>query len=131
MEDTSCGVCGTVFMEDEVTDYAGYIADNMFPHEEDDKIVEMDHNWDDDELDEKIDPNKAAQRLRNAKLGLNRNATEAIAKGAKKAGSTAKALADRYPGFKVTSSLDDEGPNLAETLADTLFADVEEDHPFV
>ncbi|MHA2063837.1 MAG: hypothetical protein ACXABY_05560 [Candidatus Thorarchaeota archaeon] len=131
MEDTSCGVCGTVFMEDEVTDYAGYMADNMFPYEEDDEIVEMDHNWDDDELDEKIDPNKAAQRLRNAKLGLNRNATEAIAKGAKKAGSTAKALADRYPGFKVTSSLDDEGPNLAETLADTLFADVEEDHPFV
>ncbi len=73
LEDANCGVCGTVFMEDEVTDYAGYLADRLVPYEEDDEIVEMDHNWD----------------------------------------------------------IDDVEPCLAETLANTLFADVENEIPFV
>jgi len=45
LESADCGVCGTVFTEDEVVDFAGYLADAVLPDTLDDTFVETEQDW--------------------------------------------------------------------------------------
>jgi hypothetical protein len=47
LESLDCGVCGTVFVEGEVTDYAGNLSDVLAPYDTDDEVVEGEYDWED------------------------------------------------------------------------------------